>query len=125
MKQVLVKNLSRVIDQPVRAIYCNTFLCRLRGLMFRRDLSEYEGLLLVGSKDSRVDSSIHMMFMGFDIGVLWINQAGEVVDICLARRWHLAYFPKHPASHILEMRPERLKDYQIGDKVQFDEINMV
>ena len=125
MKQILVKNLSREIDQPVKAIYCDSFLCRLRGLMFRRMLSDYEGLLLVQSKDSRFDSSIHMMFMWFDIGVLWINQSSEVVDVCLARQWHLAYFSKHPARYVLEMRPERLNDYQIGDKVQFNDIEMV
>ncbi len=92
--------------------------------MLRRMLSEFEGLLLVQSKDSRVDSSIHMMFMRFDIGVLWINQAYEIVDVCLARQWRPAYFPKLPARYVLEMRPERLNDYQIGDKVQFDEIEM-
>jgi uncharacterized membrane protein (UPF0127 family) len=124
MKQVLVNNLSRQVEQPVKAVYCTSFLCRLRGLMFRRMLSDLEGLLLVQSKDSRVDSSIHMMFMRFDIGVLWINQAFEIVDVCLARQWRPAYFPKYPARYTLEMRPERLNDYQIGDKVQFDEIEM-
>jgi uncharacterized membrane protein (UPF0127 family) len=56
-----------------------------------------------------------------DLAVVWITDAGEVVDVRLARRWRPAYFPRRPARYVLEISPERLGDYQIGDKVQFEE----
>lgn len=123
-KYVSVINITRPGPQPVRAQYCTSFGGRLRGLMFRRSLPLKEGILLVQGRDSVVDSSIHMLFMWIDLGVLWINQAGEVVDKCLARRWRPAYFPKRPARYVLEMRPEHLEEYSIGDCVRFEEAGL-
>ena len=87
--------------------------------MFRRSLPVEEGLILVYRSDSRMDASIHMMFVKFDLAVIWINSAGEVVDKVLARQWKPAYFPKSPARYVLEIVPERLSEFQIGDRVQF------
>jgi len=87
--------------------------------MFRKSLSVEEGLLLVYGADSRMDSSIHMMFVWFDLAVIWINSTGEVVDTVLARQWKPAYFPKNPARYVLEIVPERLGEFQVGDRVAF------
>ena len=67
-----------------------------------------------------MDASIHMLGVFIDLGIVWINSKGLVVDTCLARRWHLAYFPKNPARFILEIHPDRLNEFNIGDKVRFD-----
>jgi len=116
---VEVRNQSRTLTSPLKAIYCDSFLCRLRGLMFRRSLPAEEGLVLVYKADSRMDASIHMMFVNFDLAVIWINSVGEVVDTVLARQWKAAYFPKKPACYVLEIVPERLGEFQIGDRVKF------
>jgi uncharacterized membrane protein (UPF0127 family) len=118
MRQVLVKNLSRPQVAPVHSIYCASFLCRLRGLTFRRSLPAGQGLLLVEGRDSRIDASIHMFGVWIDLAVIWINSAGEVVDTCLARRWRPAYIPRRPARYILEMAPQRLDDFHTGDQVE-------
>jgi len=99
--------------------YCDTFLCKLRGLMFRSRLFPEEGLLLVEKKDSRLDTSIHMLFVPFDLAVIWINSDMRVVDKVIARSWRPAYFPKADARYTLEIHPNRWDDYQIGDKVEF------
>jgi uncharacterized membrane protein (UPF0127 family) len=123
MRQVLVHNVSRPsLDRPVKAIFCSSFLCRLRGLTFRRSLPEGEGLLLVQGDDSRLDASIHMLFVWMDLAVVWINSAGEVVDVRLARRWSLAYAPQRPARFVLEMVPARLDEFGVGDRIQFEDI---
>jgi uncharacterized membrane protein (UPF0127 family) len=121
MKYVIVNNLSRPLKQPLVARYCSSFLCRLRGLMFQRALAASDGLLLVDRRDNRIDSAIHMMFVNFDLAVAWINHDGEVVDTCLAQRWHPAYMPKQPAQYVLEMAASRMGDFRAGDRVEFSE----
>jgi uncharacterized membrane protein (UPF0127 family) len=124
MKLVTVHNLTRPKPQPLAARYCVSFLCRLRGLTFRLSLPQNWWLLLVQRRDSRVDSSIHMLAMWIDLAVVWITDAGEVVDVRLARRWRPAYFPRRPARYVLEMAAEHLEDFHIGDKVRFEETNL-
>jgi len=121
MKYVIVHNLDQPQVQPVVAIYCDSFLCQLRGLTFRRHISPHRGLLLVGKRDSRLESSIHMMFVWIDLAVAWINSDRQVVDVRLARRWRPAYLPRHSARFVLEMNASRLDNFHIGDKVRFDE----
>lgn len=57
-----------------------------------------------------------------DLAVAWIDDTGEVVDVRLARRWRPIYVPKRPARYILEMAASRLKDFRIGDKVEFKQL---
>lgn len=120
-KFITIENKSRAIRGPLRIKYCDTFLTQLRGFTFRSQLAPEEGLLLVGRRDSRLDSSIHMFFVSFDLSVIWINSAMQVVDKVLARSWHPAYFAKQPARYVLEVHPERWEDFEIGDAVEFSD----
>ena len=121
-KQIIVENKSRQIDAPPLIKYCDTFLTQLRGFTFKDRLSRDEGLLLVGMRDSRIDSSIHMLFVSFDLTVIWINSDMQVVDKVLAKSWKPAYASKQPAKYVLEIHPERWGDYEIGDTVQFKDV---
>lgn len=121
MKYVSIHNLTRPQQRVILSCYCDTAICRLRGLMFRRVIPLERGLLLVQSKDSRIDSSIHMMFVWMDLAVFWINDAQEVVDACLARSWRPIYVPKKPARYVLEMAAENEGFFQVGDKLRFEE----
>src|SRR5688500_2430529 len=118
-KSISLENKSRRIDGALRIKYCDTFFSQLRGLTFRSRLPREEGLMLVGTRDSRLDSSIHMLFVLFDLTVVWINSEMQVVDKALARPWRPAYFSKQPAKYVLEVHPDRWGDFEIGDKVQF------
>lgn len=118
-RPIFVHNLNRMIEQPARVGFCDSFSCRLRGLMFRKRLELNEGLLLVEKRDSRLDTSIHMFFVPFDLAVFWINSEMKVVDKIIAKSWHPAYFPKADARYTLEIHPQRFGDYEIGDQVEF------
>jgi len=118
-KQITIQNQNRKLTNLARIKYCDTFLTQLRGFTFRPRLALDEGLLLVGMRDSRLDSSIHMLFVAFDLAVIWINSEMKVVDKVIAKSWRPAYFSKQPAKYVLEIRPERWGDYEIGDTVQF------
>ena len=90
--------------------------------MFRHSLTPDDGLLFVYKRDSRVDTSIHMFFMSFDIAVVWINSSMQVVDKVLAKRWKPAYAPQEAAQYVLEIHPDRLSEFEIGNKVQFENV---
>ncbi|HUF00188.1 MAG TPA: DUF192 domain-containing protein [Anaerolineales bacterium] len=118
-KTITVQNKNRMIEGTLRIKYCNSFLTQLRGFTFRSRLARDEGLLLVGKRDSRLDSSIHMLFVSFDLSVVWINSAMQVVDKVLAKSWQPAYVPRQPAKYVLEIHPERWSDFEVGDGVEF------
>ena len=118
-KIITVENHNRTIIEPLQIKYCDTFFAQLRGFTFRSGFARNEGLLLVGSRDSRIDSSIHMLFVSFDLSVIWINSAMQVVDKVLAKSWRPAYFSKQPARYVLEIHPDRWRDFEIGEGVEF------
>ena len=102
-----------------RVRWCKSFFCRLRGLTFRRALGEEEGILLVGSRENRVDAAIHMFFVFFPIAVIWLDEDHRVVDTCLARPFRPVYVPRGPAKDILEGPPSILDGIEIGDRLRF------
>jgi uncharacterized membrane protein (UPF0127 family) len=102
-----------------RLRWCQSFWCRLRGLMLRRDLPEDEGLLFVYGRESRMDTSIHMLFMFFAIATVWLDKDGRVVDKVLAKPWRLAYASRQPAQYVVEARPSLLDRVTTGDRLSF------
>jgi uncharacterized membrane protein (UPF0127 family) len=118
-KTITIENQNRRIEDGLRVKYCDTFLTQLRGFTFRSALARDDGLVLVGKRDSRVDSSIHMFFVSFDLAVIWISSDLQVVDKVLARSWKPAYFSKQPAKYVLEVHPDRWDEFQVGDRVVF------
>jgi uncharacterized membrane protein (UPF0127 family) len=65
-----------------------------------------------------------MLAVFMDLAIVWINTDGDVVDSRLARRWRPIYVPQKPARYVLEMTPDRLVDFKVGDKVKFEEIRL-
>jgi uncharacterized membrane protein (UPF0127 family) len=121
-KTISLEVKNKKLDRGLRLKYCDTFLTQLRGLMFRPRLAPDEGLVLVGTRDSRLESSIHMFFVSFDLTVLWVNSDMKVVDKILARSWRPMYVSKQPAKYVVEIHPERWGEFEIGDEVQFKDV---
>lgn len=102
--------------------WCASFGCKLRGFMFRRSLEPGEALLMVESRDSVSLVTIHMFFVPFDLGVIWVNTAGRVVDKVVARPWRPYYAPRAPARFTLELAPAFLEQVSIGDEWVFERL---
>jgi uncharacterized membrane protein (UPF0127 family) len=115
-----IRNRSQSNALVVRAKWCESFLCRLRGLTFRRALSERTGLLLVESRESIAGGTIHMFGVFFSLGVIWLDAEKRVVDHTVASPWRI-YTPNTPAQYILEGRPEILERVTVGDLLEFCE----
>jgi len=102
-----------------RLKWCDSFGSKLRGFTFRRSLSPADGLVLGEKSDSRLSTAIHMLFVFFDLGVIWVNEAGEVVDVVVARPWRPSYAPQAPARYVIELHPSLLPQVRLGDHLQF------
>lgn len=96
--------------------WCSSFWCKLRGLQFRRALAPGEALLLVEDRDSVMLTAIHMFFVNFDLGVVWIDSRGRVVDKVRAKPWRPSYAARGPAQYVLETSPDFLDKVTIGDE---------
>lgn len=117
MRFVEVQNLTNPLNPSIHVGICESFFQKLRGLMFYPTLALREGRLFIEKEESKLNSSIHMLFMRFDITVVWINRNFEVIDVILARQWRPYYFPARPAQYTLELHASRLNDFHIGDKL--------
>jgi uncharacterized membrane protein (UPF0127 family) len=104
-----------------KALWCNTFATKLRGFTFRRSWKAGDGLVLVEKSDNRVNTAIHMLFVFFDLGVLWVNGAGEIVDKAVARPWRLSYVPQAAARYVVEAHPDIVEQVAVGDTITFSE----
>jgi uncharacterized membrane protein (UPF0127 family) len=102
-----------------QAKWCDSFGSKLRGFTFRRQLGLQDGLVLVEAKDNRVNTAIHMLFVFFDLGVIWVNDVGEVVGTVVAKPWRLSYVPPAPARYVIEGQPDLLNRVKVGDHIQF------
>jgi len=109
---------NRTQDRYVlTARWCSSFVCRLRGLMFRRSLPAGKGLLLVEAQPGRAQTAIHMWMVFMPLGVIWLDEAFRVVDTRLARPWRI-YLPSASAKYVLEGEPAVLESVALGDVLE-------
>jgi len=85
--------------------------------MFKHPIEINEGLLMMQPRSDRLDAGIHMLFMNFDIAVIWLDDNLVVVDTRLCRRWHPAYLPSVAARYVLEAHAARKDDFYEGDQL--------
>ncbi len=88
--------------------------------MFRNAIDNNGGLLMVQGTESRANASIHMFFVGMDLGVIWLDVSQKIVDKQLAKSWQPFYTPAFPAKYILEIHPGRLPEFELGDILNFE-----
>ena len=116
-----LSNRSSPDAAPLTVRLCRSFLCRLRGLMFEKSMPPDWGLLLAQGRASRADSSVHMLWMRFDLAIVWLDENWVVVDARPARRWQPFLMPQKPARYVLETHIHYLDRYAIGDELYFQE----
>ncbi len=85
--------------------------------MFSRQIPVDYGIILVEYKESKINTSIHMLFMNFDLSVLWLNKDLVVVDKVLAKRWVPIYLPKTRAQYVVELHSNQIANFSIGDQL--------
>jgi uncharacterized membrane protein (UPF0127 family) len=63
------------------------------------------------------DSSIHTMFMRFEIDIYFVDKNGVIFDKVTLRPWKF-YKPKKQAKYIIETEKNKL-NLKIGDRLDF------
>ena len=118
-RHIKIVNLSRSESALAGVKYCDDFVSRLQGFTFRKKLRVDEGLVLAEKRDSKLETSIHMLFVWTDLAVFWVNSKMVVVDKKLAKSWHPYYAPQSPAQYVVELNARKIDVFQIGDKLDF------
>jgi len=121
MRQVHIVNRSRSLTRPLSVNYCQSFFCKLRGLALRRKLAAGRGLMLVDGSESRLNASVHMLGMFFDLTIVWLDKNLNVVDVRRAWRWRSFLFPRKPARYVIECGVSRYEEFRIGDELAFED----
>ena len=81
----------------------DNFLTRLKGLLFTKEISESEGLLLKDCKQ------VHSFGMNYDIGVFYLDKQYRIVGYELLKKNRIG--TKHKATkHVLEVHPIYIED---------------
>lgn len=116
-KKILYKKISN--EKISEVIIANTFQKRLLGLMFRQK-SEFPMIFEIPQNiGSRIRSSIHSLFMRFDLKLVFIDKNNIVFEMADLKPWRL-YVPKKEAKYIIEFDKNKFKNYniKIGDKIE-------
>ena len=85
--------------------------------MASRALKPDYGLIIAENTETRINTAIHMLFMKYDLTVLWADKDLVIVDKVLARKWVPCYLPKKPAQYVIELHHSKFSEYSIGDKL--------
>jgi uncharacterized membrane protein (UPF0127 family) len=121
MKLVKIINLTHPLPTTIKAKYCNTFWSKFAGYMFKSNIIDNEAIILVENNESVMNTAIHMLFMRFDIAVIWLDHNLRVIDKTEAKKWHLYYAPKAASQYVIESHPSQFNKFQINDQVSFED----
>ncbi len=121
MHRLRLENRTHPLKSPLILDLCATFRCRFLGLMGKRTLARDHGLLFYWPRESRGNTAIHMLFMRFPIAIIWLDAQQRVVDARLARPWVDFLIPRKAAQYVLEIHPDRLNEFALGDEVVWHE----
>jgi uncharacterized membrane protein (UPF0127 family) len=117
--RIKVGRKQQPIDPPLALKICRTFSSRLRGFLFSPPPTLQSGLLFCYSRQSRVDTAIHMVGVPFPLAVIWLDSNRRVVDKRIAQPWQLAIVPSRAAQYVIECHPQREGDFFLGETIDF------
>ncbi len=111
MAKIVIKDSKTLVSSNFKV--ASSFIDRLVGLMFKREMRGYDALLIKSC------NSIHTFFMLFAIDVVFLNKHYEVIKVIRAMRpWRMTrmYFR---ACQVLEMSAGSLTpSIKEGDRLE-------
>jgi len=113
----VLKANKKIIIKKVK--FCKTPWQRMKGLMFEDKKKFDYALVFDFPSESKLGSSLHMIFVFFPIDVLFLNSKKEVVDKITLQPFTPNYTPKKPAKYVIELPEGRAKGLKTGTKVSW------
>ena len=114
----------KITNTEIRAEIADTLIKRTKGLMFRKSLSQNEGMLFIFNEEGY--HGFWMMNMSFPIDIIWIEKEKKVVYIEKnAQPCGLicsSYIPKEKAMYVLEVNANFTEEHgiKIGSSLEFE-----
>lgn len=97
-----------------KAAVAKTFLQRLKGLMFKKNIDKDEALIFYSAE------SIHMFFMQFPIDVVFLDKNMRVIKICTALKpWSMTACFSSKITIELPARKASDTNTTVGDILEF------
>ena len=101
--------------------YCNHFLCRLLGNMFRRNVKP----ILFDLGKGRYSNSVHTFFLFHRIDIYFLDKDLKIVDLSLSVPPFRIKIPGEWCYYVLETPEGMFKHLKKGDILDFSEIEEV
>jgi len=92
---------------------------RTKGLMFEEKKDFNYALVFEFPRESRIGTSLHMIFVFFPIDVLFLDKEKRIVDKATLRPFIPNYTPKKAAKYVIEMPIGKAKSVKIGQKIDW------
>ncbi|AAL81174.1 hypothetical protein PFDSM3638_05275 [Pyrococcus furiosus DSM 3638] len=111
-------NVTKGKEIRIEVRFADNFIKRFLGLMFRKP--RYV-LIFVLPLETRINASVHGLFMREAIDVIFLNSNKEVVDLTVLKPWRF-YVPKRPAKYIVE-GPRGIIEalsVEVGDRLEWN-----
>ncbi len=87
--------------------------------MFERADNFDYALVFELPRESRLGASVHMFFVFFPIGIVFLDSEKKVVDKAVLKPWMLNYTPKKAAKYFVELQPEKISEIKLGEKLEW------
>ena len=112
----MIRNKDWEIAKDV--VLADTFLSRARGLMFRKEMDGFDGMLI------KPCNSIHTFGMSFAIDVIFLNNKYEVIKVFEKLKPYRMTRPYFSATQVLELKSGTLNGrLNKGDRLEVSCIN--
>ncbi|MCD4666910.1 DUF192 domain-containing protein [archaeon] len=99
---------------------CDNIFSRSKGLMFSKKIKEGQALLFESEEESIFSTTMHMLFVFFNIDIVWLNSNKKVVDVKSKVKSFTPFIaPVNPAKYVLELPKGMSKNIKIGDVLDF------
>ena len=113
----MLKSNGKTIMKKIK--HARTTWQRTKGLMFE-DKKKFDYALIFDFPiESKIGTSLHMIFVFFPIDVLFLNKEKKVVDKVTLPPFQPNYTPRKAAKYVIEMPQGKAKTVKIGNKIEW------
>ena len=114
---MVLRSTSKIIMRNVR--FAKSTLERTKGLMFEEKKKFNYALIFDFPIESKIGTSLHMLFVFFPIDVLFLNKNKIIVDKVTLQPFIPNYTTKKAAKYVIEMPIGKAKGLKIGQKINW------
>jgi uncharacterized protein len=114
---MVLKVENKILMRNVR--FAKNTLERTKGLMFEEKKKFNYALIFEFPLESRVGTSLHMLFVFFPIDVLFLDKNQKVVDKVTLQPFIPNYTPKKAAKYVIELPNGKTNGVKLGQKINW------